>query len=100
MNRYQLLGAVNYQKGKFKSMLSVVFNGDRSANDKKKGSLKPQCFTDLHLSYSPEKNHKLFFHLNNIFDRKDWLNSGTPGGSSAYYYSLGRNFMVGYECSF
>lgn len=100
LNRYQLLGSVNYKKGKFKSMLSVVFNGDRSANDKKKGSLKSQCFTDLHLSYSPEKNHKLFFHLNNIFDRKDWLNSGTPGGSSAYYYSLGRNFMIGYECNF
>ncbi len=100
LNRYQLMGSVNYQKGKFKSMLSVNFNGDRSANDAKLGKLKPQCFTDLHLSYSPATNHKVFFHLNNLFNRKDWLNSGTPGGTSAYYYSLGRNFMAGYEFTF
>lgn len=100
LNKYQLSGAVNYQNNKFKSMVSVNFNGDRTSNDAKKGKLKPQCYTDLHLSYAPEKNHKFYFHMNNLFDRKDWTNSGTPGGSSAYFYSLGRNFMVGYELSF
>ena len=100
LSRYQLSGAVNYHNGKFKSMLSVNFNGNRTANDAKEGKLKPQCFTDFHMSYAPAKNHKIFFHLNNLFNRKDWLNSGTPGGSSAYYYSLGRNFMAGYEFSF
>ena len=100
LSRYQLSGAVNYQNGKFKSMLSVNFNGNRTANDAKEGKLKPQCFTDFHMSYAPAKNHKIFFHLNNLFNRKDWLNSGTPGGSSAYYYSLRRNFMAGYEFTF
>ena len=103
--RYQLNGSVNYRNGKFNSMLSVVFNGDRSTDDENDGKLKPQCFTDLHLSYAPAKDHKFFFHLNNIFDRKDWTGSAsTPdisaSGDGSYYYTLGRNFMLGYECSF
>jgi len=100
LNKYQVLASVKYNKSKFNSMVSVNFVGDRTGNDAKQGHLKPQCFTDLHMAYKPADNHKLFFHLNNIFDRKDWTNSGTPGGSSAYYYNLGRNFMVGYEYSF
>lgn len=58
-SKYQINASVNYQIGKFKSMLSVVYNGDRTANDKYRGELKPQCFTDLHLSYHPAANHVL-----------------------------------------
>lgn len=98
-NKYQLQGAVDYNKDKFTGSMSVNFVGDRMSTrasvPKPQRELKPQCFTDLHFTYSPEKNQKAFLHINNIFDRLDITSNSTSN-----FYSLGRNFMLGYEYSF
>lgn len=97
--KYQLQGTVNYKKDKFTSMLAANFVGDRTSTrttlKTPQRHLKPQLFTDLHFTYSPEKNQKAFLHINNILDRID-----ITSNSTANFYSLGRNFMVGYEYSF
>ena len=93
--KYQIIGGINYKKGKFNGSLSGNFVGDRTAQIKAERPLKPQFFTNLHLIYKPEANHKFFFHLNNIFDRLDITSNSTSN-----FYTLGRNFMAGYEFTF
>lgn len=93
--KYQLQCGVNYDKGKFSGALKLNYVGDRTAQSADQRHLKPQFFTNLHLSYSPEKNHKFFLHVNNILDRLDITSNSTSN-----YYTLGRNFMAGYEFSF
>lgn len=98
-NKYQIQGSVNYKLAKFNASLSANFVGDRTSSraslTKPQREMKPQCFTDLHFSYAPEKNQRAFLHINNLFDRLD-----ITSNSTANYYSLGRNFMVGYEYNF
>lgn len=98
-NKYQLQGGVNYKADKFAASLVANFVGDRTSTraaiPKPQRKLKPQCFTDLHFTYSPEKNQKAFLHINNLFDRID-----VTSNSTSDFLSLGRNFMVGYEYSF
>lgn len=98
-SRYQANGMINYKLGKFTSNLKGNFVGARksvkSASTAVVRDIKPQFFTDLDLSYAPAKNHRFYFHLNNIFDRQDITTNGTTN-----YVNLGRNFMVGYELSF
>lgn len=98
-NRYQLQGGLSYHNNKFSSNLSANFVGDRTSTrasvSKPQRHLKPQLFTDLHFSYIPAENHKIFLHINNLFDRLD-----ITSNSTANYYSLGRNFMLGYEYTF
>lgn len=98
-NKYQLQGGLHYKLNKFTANLTANFVGDRTSTrasaDKPQREIKPQCFTDMHFTYSPEKNHKAFLHINNLFDRLD-----ITSNSTANFYSLGRNFMVGYEYSF
>lgn len=83
----------------FAASLVANFVGDRTSTraaiSKPQRKLKPQCFTDLHFTYSPEKNQKAFLHINNLFDRID-----VTSNSTSNFLSLGRNFMVGYEYSF
>ena len=93
--KYQLKGSINYKKGKFAGSLDGNFVGNRTRQNHYQQHMKPQFFTNLHLTYKPEENHKIFFHMNNIFDRLDITSNSTSN-----YYSLGRNFMVGYELSF
>lgn len=98
-NRYQLQGGVDYMNSKFAASLAANFVGDRTSTKASTSAtvrkLKPQCFTDLHFSYAPTKNQKAFLHINNIFDRLDITSNSTTN-----YYTLGRNFMLGYEYSF
>ncbi len=94
-NKLQLTGGVTYTKGKLMTSLDANYVGKRTGNEATSRKIKPQLFTDLHLSYTPEENHKVFFHLNNILDRQDITSNGTTN-----YYSLGRNFILGYEYSF
>lgn len=98
-NKYQIQGSVNYKLAKFDASLSANFVGDRTSSraslTKPQREMKPQCFTDLHFSYAPEKNQRAFLHINNLFDRLD-----ITSNSTANYYSLGRNFMLGYEYNF
>lgn len=97
-NKYQVQGGLNYKLTKFTANLTANFVGNRTST-KTAGTpqreIKPQFFTDMHFTYSPEKNHKAFLHINNLFDRLD-----ITSNNSSNFYSLGRNFMVGYEYSF
>ena len=98
-NRYQFNGGVNYKQAKFVASLTGNFVGartsTRASNKNPQRHLKPQFFTDLHLTYAPEKNQKVWLHMNNLLDRLD-----ITSNSTANYYSLGRNFMLGYEYTF
>lgn len=97
-NRVQFNGGVNYKAGKFASNLTGNFVDKRTSSKSSSAParhLKPQMFTNLHMTYQPAENHKVFFHLNNIFDRKDITTNSTSN-----FLSLGRNFMLGYELNF
>ena len=94
-SRLQLQGGVNYSTGKFASSLSANYVGLRVRDNESESSIRPQLFTDLHLSYKPETNHKIFLHVNNLLNRDD-----ITSNSSSNYLSLGTNFMLGYEYSF
>ncbi len=95
LGKYQINGSINYNSDKFTGSLKGNFVGDRTSNEKTQHDKKPQFFTDLHLSYQPEQNHKVFLHINNLLDRQDITTNGTSN-----YLTLGRNFMLGYEYSF
>ncbi|MBQ7417946.1 MAG: TonB-dependent receptor, partial [Acidaminococcaceae bacterium] len=81
--KYQLKGSINYKKGKFAGSLDGNFVGNRTRQNHYQQHMKPQFFTNLHLTYKPEENHKIFFHMNNIFDRLDITSNSTSN-----YYSL------------
>ncbi|HIU64432.1 MAG TPA: TonB-dependent receptor [Candidatus Avacidaminococcus intestinavium] len=93
--KVQLTGALNYKKDKFTSSLNANYVGKRTSNEKTQRKIRPQLFTDLHLTYTPTKEHKLYLHLNNLLDRKDITTNATSN-----YYTLGRNFILGYEYNF
>lgn len=98
-NRYQFNGGVNYKMAKFAGSLTGNFVGNRTSTrasfKNPQRHIKPQFFTDLHLTYAPEANQKVWLHLNNLLDRLD-----VTSNSTSNYYSLGRNFMLGYEYTF
>ena len=100
-NQLQLNMGVNYHKDKFASALSANYIGLRS-NGTTDGDtrLKPALYTDLHFSYAPEKNQKAFLHINNLLDRKDYTTNNGPDRHTYGYYTMGINFMVGYEYNF
>lgn len=100
-NQLQLNMGVNYHKDKFASALSANYIGLRS-NGTTNGDtrLKPALYTDLHFSYAPEKNQKAFLHINNLLDRKDYTTNNGPDRDTYGYYTMGINFMVGYEYNF
>lgn len=100
-NQLQLNMGVNYHKDKFSSALSANYIGLRS-NGTTDGDtrLKPALYTDLHFSYAPEKNQKAFLHINNLLDRKDYTTNNGPDRDTYGYYTMGINFMVGYEYNF
>ncbi|MCR5030314.1 MAG: TonB-dependent receptor [Selenomonadaceae bacterium] len=93
--KIQLKGNINYKYKKFTGTLDMNFVGDRTSQSKAQRNIKPQFFTDLHLTYSPEANQKFFVHLNNIFNRQDITTNADTN-----YFTLGRNFMAGYEVTF
>lgn len=57
---------------------------------------------DLGINYKPDKNHKIYFKVNNLFD-KFYANESAvyQGGAPGEYYAMpGRSFIVGMEYSF
>lgn len=102
-NRLQFNASVNYLRNKLGASLMANYFGKRLDSDVDEHAgfkVKPALYTDLHLTYAPEKEHKFFFHLNNIFDRDDLTTDTAPLEDRLGYLSVGRNFMVGYEYSF
>ena len=102
-NRLQLSASVDYQEEKFGASIIANYFGKRLDDDVDDNcgvKVKDALYTDLHFTYTPEKNHKLFFHVNNILDREDITTNSAPSADSMGYISVGRNFMLGYEYSF
>lgn len=102
-NRLQLNASVDYQEEKFGASIVANYFGKRLDDDVDDNcgvKVKDALYTDLHFTYTPEKNHKLFFHVNNILDREDITTNSAPSADSMGYISVGRNFMLGYEYSF
>jgi vitamin B12 transporter len=93
--KLQFNGGIAYKKDKLSTSLDFNYLGSRTRDYTPWDSLKPQLFTDFQLSYSPVKNNRFFVNVDNIFDRQDIVST-----SSSEFYSLGRNFTVGYELKF
>ena len=102
-NRLQLNASLDYHKEKFAASLLANYFGKRLDDDVDERAglkVKPALYTDLHLSYKPAKDHKVFLHVNNLLDREDYTTNTAPADDKIGYLTLGRNFMLGYEYSF
>ena len=107
LGRYQLSGSLNYSNRDLEAALNVSYWGSRVMNGTKTVGAtkqitvteinKPLVVSNLHLGYKLQKNVKLTFDVDNLFDRKDIGNVDT---SSSQYYTQGRTFLVGMSYSF
>ena len=107
LGRYQLSGSVNYSNRDVEAALNVsywgsrVMNGTKTVGTTKQLTVteinKPLVVSNLHLGYKVQKNVKLTFDVDNLFNRKDIGNVDT---SSSQYYTQGRTFLVGMNYSF
>lgn len=107
LGRYQLSGSMNYSNRDLEAALNVsywgsrVMNGTKTVGGNKQLTVteinKPLVVSNLHLGYKLQKNVKLTFDVDNLFNRKDIGNVDT---SSSQYYTQGRTFLVGMNYSF
>lgn len=86
---------VNYTTGKLTTAFNLSYLGDRTRDYAPYESLKAQLFSDLNFSYKVSDKSRFFLNIDNLFNRRDIIST-----SSSSFYSLGRNFMVGYEYKF
>lgn len=93
--KVQLNAGVVYKRGKLTTAANLNFLGDRVRDADPYEDFKPQLFTDLSFSYEPNKEGRFFLTIDNVLDRQDIIST-----SSSTFYSLGCNFMAGYEYKF
>lgn len=93
--KVQINAGVVWTSGKLTTAANLNFLGNRVRDAAPYADFKPQLFTDINLSYAPNKDGRFFLNIDNILDRQDIISS-----SSSSFYSLGRNFMAGYEYKF
>ena len=93
--KVQFNGGVKYSNNKFTGALNFNYLGDRTRDYSTLDKMRPQLFTDLNLSYKPTENSRFYLNVDNILDRRDITSS-----SSSNFYTMGCNFMLGYEHSF
>ncbi|MBQ7760191.1 MAG: TonB-dependent receptor [Acidaminococcaceae bacterium] len=93
--KLQFNGGVRYHKDKFTGALNFNYLGDRTRDTESLEKMRPQLFTDLNLSYKPTDNSRFYLNVDNILDRRDITSS-----SASNFYTMGCNFMLGYEYSF
>lgn len=86
---------VTWIEGKLTTSFNTSVLGNRTRDYSPYPSMKSQWFTDLNFSYKPNDTSRFFLNIDNLFDRKDIVSS-----SSSSFYSLGINFMAGYEYKF
>ena len=86
---------VNYTTGKLTTAFNLSYLGDRTRDYAPYESLKAQLFSDLNFSYKVSDKSRFFLNIDNLFNRRDIIST-----SSSSFYSLGRNFMAGYEYKF
>ena len=100
-NRLQFTSAIRYHKDKWNGALTANYLGYRyNSKDDGKTRVKPALYTDLDISYAPGAQHKVFLHVNNLFDREDYTTVTAPSDDTFAYISQGRNYMLGYEYKF
>lgn len=100
-NRLQFTSAIRYHKDKWSTALTANYLGYRAnKNDNGETHVKPALFTDLDISYEPGKAHRVFFHVNNLFNRDDYTTVTAPADDTFAYITQGRNFIMGYEFKF
>lgn len=100
LSSYQLQAGANYAQKKFSASLQTNYLGGRRATNASASRVRPLWTTDIHLAYQPRSEHNIYLHVNNLLDRRDLVNAGAAAGRPCNYYTLGRNFQLGYECSF
>lgn len=93
--KLQLNGGLSYNKEKWNSALNINYVGKRTRDVDSEESMKPYLFTNLNVAYKPDKNSKIFLNVDNLLNRRDITTAST-----STFYTLGRNFMLGYEYSF
>lgn len=93
--KFQFNGGLNYQKDKWNTSLNFNYICDRTRDIDEESPMKPYLFTNLNVSYKPTKDSKFFLNIDNLFDRKDITTAATSS-----FYTMERNFMLGYEHSF
>ncbi len=99
-NGFQFNAAIDYRKDKFGASLLANYIADRLDNKGDEQKIKPALYTDLHLSYKPEQNQRVFLHVNNLLNRHDYTNNTVATSSKMGYITTDCNFMLGYEYSF
>lgn len=92
--RVQLTGGVSYRKDKWSASLNGNYLADRVL-ESYQISVKPMFLTSFRTSYKPVKNHEIFLNVDNLLNRQD-----ITSHVSSLYYSLGRNFEIGYKILF
>ena len=93
--RWQINAGIVWKRGKLTTAANMNFLGKRVRDAAPYKDFKPQLFTDLNFSYAPNKESRFFLNIDNVLDRKDIISTST-----STFYSLGRNFMAGYEYKF
>lgn len=95
--KLQFNAGVVWKKGKLTTAANLNYLGERirDSNNDEFVSFKPQLFTDLNFSYAPNKESRFFLNIDNVLNRQDIISS-----ADSSFYSLGRNFMAGYEYKF
>ena len=93
--KLQLNGGLSYSKDKWNGAVNLNYLGKRTRDVDSEESMKPYLYTNLNVAYKPDKSSKVFLNVDNLLDRQDIT---TSAGST--FYTLGRNFMLGYEHNF
>ena len=94
-SKLQLNGGVNYHKDKWSGALTANYLGERTRDASPYDGVRPQLFADMNIAYRPTQEEKIYLNIENLFDRDDITTSST-----STYYTLGINFMLGYERKF
>lgn len=93
--KLQLNGGLSYTKDKWNGAVNLNYLGKRTRDLDSEESMKPYLYTNLNVAYKPDKSSKVFLNVDNLLNRQDIT---TSAGST--FYTLGRNFMLGYEHTF
>lgn len=93
--KLQLNGGLSYSKDKWNGAVNLNYLGKRTRDIDSEESMRPYLYTNLNVAYKPDKSSKVFLNVDNLLNRRDIT---TSAGST--FYTLGRNFMLGYEHTF
>ena len=75
--------------------MTANYLGERPRDASPYDGVRPQLFADMNIAYRPTQEEKIYLNIENLFDRDDITTSST-----STYYTLGINFMLGYERKF